>query len=307
MDCAICLSDMQECHKLTCGHSFHKDCISTCARLSPPSPKCPLCRAPMEQIRLGNDAVKRFNLSGYLIGDVELIQAGADLGSLLCAYTIGNIYYSGIGVDADHEKASFYWKQTEHYYASACHNLAYLAKKEGDMARATEYFRKAISLRPLALYYIQLADILGSTEEAVALYTTALDLSTPNETARIYMMLGKVAYIRRNHAEAYANFNRSLQINPNNNFVQIMAALSSRKTSIAHSHLDIVLGKDRDNLEAICLKGHIFVSEHNKDKAEAMLRRACSISESASRTEELKTVMRVFGPLTRKRCRGGMY
>jgi tetratricopeptide (TPR) repeat protein len=259
----------------------------------------------MVQIQAGIDAVKRFHVSGLLEGEIEIIQAGADLGSSLCIYTLGNIYYSGIGMESDPEKASFYWKQTEHFYASACHNLAYLAKKNGDVTQAADYFRKAISLRPRSFYYIQLADLLGPTEEAVGLYTTALPLSDLNEKARIHLMLGKIAYIRRNTTEAYGHFNRSLQINPTNNFAQVMAALSSKKTSIAHTHLDVVLSRDRNHLEAICLKGHIFVSEQNKDQAEAMLRRACSISPNAHRTEELKTVMRSFGPLTRKRCREG--
>ncbi len=304
MDCVICLSDMQESLKLSCGHRFHQECISKSC-LTSPHPKCPLCRAPVEEIQVGLDAVRRYHQSGLLMGDIQLIHAGADLGSTLCIYTLGNIFYSGFGVDADHEKAVFYWKQTEHVYAASCHNLAYMARKRGDLVEAAACYRKAISLRPLAKYFIQLADLLGPTDDSVALYTAALEICDAEEEARIYMMLGKIAYIQRKHKEAHRHFDRSLKLNPANDYVRVMAALTSQRTSTAHAHLDVVLCKNRNHLEAICLKGHIYLTEKNKEAAEEMMRRACKISPSGNRTEELKTVMRSFGPLTRKRCREG--
>ena len=304
MDCVICLTGLEQATELACGHRFHAECITKCGFASlHDCPACPLCRAPIEAIQVGLDAVKRYNRSGLLLGDIQLIQAATDLGSAICTYTMGNIYFHGDGVDRDYVQASFYWKQTEEIYASSCHNLGLAAKQMGDPVLAAAYFRKAIALSPLTADYVNLAELLGANDESAALYLAALEICEPEDEFCIYILLGKNAYSQHKTQAASEYFEQSLQLKPGNDYARIMAALTSSDTVVAHAHLDAVLLRNATNVDAICLKGQIYVTQRNKAGADEMLRRACKLSPNAATTEELTATLRIFGPITRKRAR----
>jgi tetratricopeptide (TPR) repeat protein len=264
-----------------------------------------MCRAPIQKCVDGNAAVTRYHMSGMLLGDLVLMKEAAALGSHLCAFTIGSLYYLGIGTDANAGLAEQYWKQAD-IYAMSWNNLATIEYTRGNAVQAAEYYRKAITLNPSEIrYYMNLANMLGCCVETSNLYASVVDLCAayPGRQAGLYYLIGNNEYNLGHNEVALTFYEMCLEITPANTQARLMAAMLCPDVQRAHTHVDMVISANRKNVDAMCLKGHLFIKEHDISSADCMYGRVCALAPESTAARKLKDALRIFGPITRKRAR----
>ena len=306
MDCAICIESAASAAQLSCGHAFHADCLRQSGKFSKhPCPLCPLCRAPIEACAKGIEAAQRYSISGVRMGDVALLKEAAAHGSAQCGLLLGQMYHMGVGVEQSDSLAEHFWGQFDNY-ASACNNIAALAHRRGDAAKAEAFYRKAIQLNPTAVYHINLAELLDGSEEAIQNYYSAIALYSGEyaHQAGVYLRMGRSVYARGQTHEAFAFFQQCLELTPNNITALNMAAVTCVDGEAAHGYTASVLALDPRNADALNLKGRLYALQRNKAGADEMLRRLSAVAPDAKFTNELAESIRTqTGPTTRKRAR----
>lgn len=306
MECAICIQEVEHATTLGCGHGFHAECIQQSGKHSPlMCPLCPLCRAPIEECEKGLDAVRRYNQSGVLMGDVAVLKAGAAKGSMQCGLLLANIYHAGMGVPQDEAEAERWWLHFDNN-ASACNNIAAIAHRKGDAVKAETYYRKAIEIAPYAIYYINLAQLLEGTDEAIQNYYYAIDMyaGSVHHQAAVYLLMGKSLYKLKRPDEALPHLRQCVQLSPNNVSALLLLAHCCDDAEEAHVHTATVLGIDSCNVDALCIKGRVYTLQHDRVGAEEMMTRLSRLAPHDKFTKELEVCMRnEFGPPTRKRAR----
>lgn len=307
MDCAICLEAAATPTKLGCGHAFHCDCLRQSGKFSKqPCPLCPLCRAPIEACAKGIEAAQRYPFSGVRMGDVALLKEAAAHGSAQCGLLLGQMYHMGVGVEKSDPLAEHFWGQFDNY-SSACNNLAALAHRRGDAAKAEVFYRKAIAINPTAVYHVNLAELLDGSEEAIQNYYSAIALYSGDyaNQAAVYMRMGRSVYARGHAHEAFAYFQQCLELTPNNINALNMAAVTCVDGEAAHGYTAAVLALDPHNADALNIKGRLYALQRNKVGADEMMRRLSAVAPGAKFTQELAESIRLqTGPTTRKRARG---
>jgi tetratricopeptide (TPR) repeat protein len=227
------------------------------------------------------------------------MKTAADLGCIAAAFTLGNIYHYNQNAERMDE---YYWKIAENY-SGACNNLAFLFFNRGDLPQALFYFRKAIELKPTcADYHLNLAKILGATDEANARYLSAISLIHDlKQKADIYFILGNNTYRQGRVVTAY--YELCVALKPEHYQARLMAAFTGTDPAVCHAHADAVLAAMPDNVGALCLKGRLYMRQKNRAAAEPLFRRALKIVPPGKAAEEIEANLRPFGPLTRKRAR----
>ena len=306
MECAICIQQVEHATTLGCGHGFHAECIQQSGKHSPlVCPLCPLCRAPIEACEKGLEAVSRYNRSGVMMGEVSVLIKGAEMGSMQCGLLLGNMYHAGMGVPQDEAEAERWWHNFDNN-ASACNNIAAIAHRKGDAVKAETFYRKAIQISPYAIYYINLAQLLEGSEEAIQNYYYAIDLyaGSVHLQAAVYLLMGKSLYKKKRPDEALPHFRQSVALAPTNVSALLMLALCCDDADEAHAHTASVLALESGNVDALCMKGRVYALQHDRTGADDMMTRLSLLAPHAKYTKELAaSIRKEFGPPTRKRAR----
>jgi TPR repeat protein len=164
--CAICLDELVDPLKLSCGHTYHKGCVEQLRKFGV-NQVCPLCRAtlPPSPEKLFADATElyfvifdkvRAGLISWSTLDetrqqemrevVRLYTEAADQGHEESQCNLGIIYCEGEGVPKDCVKAlRLFHLAAKQGDSCAQHNLGNMYNDTGDKLEATKWYRKAAS------------------------------------------------------------------------------------------------------------------------------------------------------------------
>lgn len=164
-DCPICLDkiDCDNVRLLCCGNKFHKKCIDM-VRLKCAQQTCPMCRAQLpdspEELynkgrevflsiwdNLDNKSNPQLNSDQMnLVNDViKFWKAAATQGNVIAQNSLGEIYYTGFGVEKNYDKAfKLIEKSAKQGNVYAQCNLGSMYKYVyKDYLKSKEWFNKA--------------------------------------------------------------------------------------------------------------------------------------------------------------------
>ena len=82
-----------------------------------------------------------------------------------------------------------------------------------------------------------------------------------------------------------------------------MAAMLCPNAKRGHTYVDMVISANRENVEALCIKGHMHVNDGDISAAFNMCSRAYALAPGSAAAHRLNVALRKFGPMTRKRAR----
>jgi TPR repeat protein len=158
--CAICLDELTDALKLSCGHSYHKGCVDRLRKFGV-NQVCPLCRAtlPTSPESLFDDATEKYvviydkvvagltswNKVGQEMKEiVRMYTEAADQGHVGSQCNLGIIYSEGEGVPKDFAKAMrLFHLAAEKGDSFAQHNLGNMYSETDDIPEAAKWYRKS--------------------------------------------------------------------------------------------------------------------------------------------------------------------
>jgi hypothetical protein len=185
-ECIICFNDIKteyELCSLSCGHTFHADCMYKYERKTP-NYTCPLCRTNLNRsIYISDEAYKVYKKSKTDKSVFNNWMDAAKQGDAVAACNLGILYLEGDGCEKNHIQ-SMKWFCISAYknVSNAQYNLGiYFNKYFIDYPKSIYWFKKASennnleSTYILGVLYYQGSIIERNYDEAIKYYKIAAD------------------------------------------------------------------------------------------------------------------------------------